>query len=202
LIDHSEHKAIIEYKHAPDEWIYPYTIRQIFEITQDMKLNIDFEITNDGNEDMPYGLGHHFFFPRTPETMVSANIDKFYTSDEDVMPKDLIPPPEECNLSYGVLVDKVNMDNTFTGFSGDATIDWPEFDAKLHINADNEMGFLVVFSPKEENFVCVEPVTNITDAFNAAQNGDEKTGILVLEPNNKKIIRTTLTPEPYRELKK
>jgi aldose 1-epimerase len=198
VVEHHESKAILEYKHTPDEWPYAYTIRQFFEITDD-ELLIDFEIINDGKEDMPYGLGHHFFFPRTPETMVSAKIDKIWTSDEEVMPKDLITPDDEHNLSYGVLVDKVNMDNTFSGWSGEATIDWPEFDAKLHLRADNEMGFLVVFCPKDDKFVCVEPVSNRTDAFNAASDGDKTTGTLILQPSEKKKITISLTPEIYKE---
>jgi len=61
-------------------------------------------------------------------------------------------------------------------------IAWPEWNAGLRIDADPPLGFLVVYSPRGEDFFCAEPVSHCTDAFNLARQGRRDTGMLTLEP--------------------
>ena len=73
------------------------------------------------------------------------------------------------------------IDNLFTGWDGQAVIEWPEWRARLTISATPPLRNLVIYSPADQDFFCIEPVTNITDAFNAADRGEPDTGMIVLE---------------------
>ena len=51
------------------------------------------------------------------------------------------------------------------------------------LSASDNCRFLIIYSPENENFFCLEPVTHCTDAFNKYQAGEADTGIQILEPN-------------------
>jgi hypothetical protein len=53
--------------------------------------------------------------------------------------------------------------------------------ARLLLDADVPLGFLVVYSPAGKDYFCVEPVSHCTDAFNLAAQGRADTGMLTLE---------------------
>ena len=50
------------------------------------------------------------------------------------------------------------------------------------IGADAACDHLVVYVPGGANFLAVEPVTHMTDAFNRADRGEPGTGTRVLAP--------------------
>jgi aldose 1-epimerase len=80
-------------------------------------------------------------------------------------------------------VASLRMDNGFGGWSGEATIHWPESGLTLAIEADPALfRHLVVFIPPGLDFFCVEPVSNANDGFNLFERGVEGTGVRVLEP--------------------
>jgi len=55
-------------------------------------------------------------------------------------------------------------------------------------------GHLVVYTPADEGFFCVEPVSNITDAFNMLARGETGHGVLVLEPDTEVSGWVEFTP--------
>ena len=60
---------------------------------------------------------------------------------------------------------------------------WPETSLSLTIDADPVFGHLVVFVPPGEDFVCVEPVSNVTNGIHQLTDGRDDTGLVVLEPS-------------------
>lgn len=72
--------------------------------------------------------------------------------------------------------------NGFSGWDGRATIEWPEWGARLTIIADSALRRLVIYTPGRETFMCVEPVSHSVDAFNLADAGVPDTGTVVLGP--------------------
>jgi len=76
-----------------------------------------------------------------------------------------------ANLGRGVGADAVALDNCCVGWSGRATIDWPEDGTRLAMTAEPPLDCLVVFTPTGRPFFCVEPVSHVTDAFNLAAAG-------------------------------
>jgi len=172
--------ACLLYRHVPDEWPFAYEMRQHFRLAG-QTLTAIIESRNTGTTAMPYGFGLHPYFTRTPGCRMTAPVQGFWATDQEVMPTTLLPVPAEANLTTGIRLDDVELDNVFTGWSGEALIDWPEYRLAMSMTATTPLRSLVVYAPKNEPYFCAEPVSNITDAFNLCHERDD-TGMLVLEP--------------------
>ena len=200
LISRSEIEATIEYRHRADGWPWDYRARQTFALRDD-GLVLEIEVTNTSPRDMPAGIGFHPYFMRTPEARITAEVAAMWQCDAEVMPVRLLtPPPEERALDKGVVAETVAMDNTFAGWNRQAEIVWPEWRASLTMTADPPLRFLVVFTPPGEDFFCVEPVSNRTDAFNmlAGDESESVGGTRILAPGESLIAKAQLSPRLER----
>jgi len=118
-----------------------------------------------------------------------------WLTDDEVMPTTLTPSRAEADLSRGVKVDAVGLDNCFVGWSRRAAIEWPEPGMRLVLAAEAPLDFLVVYTPPGRPFFCVEPVSHVTDAFNLAAAGRTDTGARTLAPGETWRAVLTLTVE-------
>jgi aldose 1-epimerase len=114
------------------------------------------------------------------------------------MPTERTAVPPGWDLSAGRRVADLALDNVFTGWSGEAVVTWPERAARLSLNATQPLlSFLVVYTPRERDFFCVEPASHCTDAINLAREGVADTGLRVLAPNARRGATVTLTPQLF-----
>jgi len=187
-------QASLLYRHESDDWPFAYEMRQHFQLNA-TSLTVTLESRNTGQVAMPYGFGLHPYFARTPQCRLSAPVRGFWAVDDEVMPTELLPVPDDADLTAGIAVDDVELDNVFTGWSGEAVIAWPEYRLQLAMSTSVPLRFLVVYVPAGETYFCAEPVSNSTDAFNLCQSRDD-TGMLVLEPGDEvtATIRFALQP--------
>ena len=72
------------------------------------------------------------------------------------------------------------VDNVFTEWKGVAMLTDRARPFDTGIAADRAAGFVVVYAPLARDFVAVEPVTHMTDAFNRAARGETGTGTRIL----------------------
>jgi aldose 1-epimerase len=183
--------ATLLYRHEADAWPFAYEMRQHFQLSG-MSLTVTLESRNTGDTAMPYGFGLHPYFARTPQCRLSAPVQGFWAADDEVMPTELISVPEEADLTAGVSIDDLELDNVFTGWSGEAIIAWPEYRLQMAMRASEPLRFLVVYIPQNEAYFCAEPVSNSTDAFNLGKSRDD-TGMQVLEPGEQVSATISLT---------
>ncbi len=176
-----EDTATIAYTHSPDSWPWPYRAEQTFTLG-DGGMSVLMTVTNHSGGPMPAGLGPHPYFVRTPDARISATTGEMWGSDAEVMPTVLAAPTEGMDLNAGLVPSAVAMDNTFIGWNHRAEISWPEWQARLIMEAPSPLDFLVVFTPPGEDYFCVEPVSNMTDAFNQTAAGLGGTGMTILGP--------------------
>ena len=190
------HEALVEYRHAADAWPWAYRATQRFTLAP-TSLSIALTLRNESVASMPAGLGWHPFFPRTPRTTITAEVQAIWLTDAEIMPTTLAPPrPAAADPSRGVAVDAVALDNCFVGWRRRALIEWPESGMRLVMAAEPPLDFLVVYTPAGRAFFCVEPVSHVTDAVNLAAAGRTDTGFRILEPGETLRTAVTLTPEP------
>ena len=64
-------------------------------------------------------------------------------------------------------------------------MDWPECGLTVEITADPVFGFVQLFSTADEDFLCVEPVSNANDGFNLYSAGIEGHGVRVVVPGDR-----------------
>jgi len=115
---------------------------------------------------MPCGLGLHPYFPDAATARLKFSSDGVWYSDKNVLPDRWAALPEHWNFNQSRSVRGANADNCFTGYKGQAEIEWPEKRFRLKIQADNIMQFAVLYVPEGEDFFCFEPVSHMNDAAN------------------------------------
>jgi aldose 1-epimerase len=99
--------------------------------------------------------------------------------DADSLPTDLVTIPPEADYSQLRPASNWTVDNCFTGWSRRAVLDYPTH--RMQIDASEACRQIVVFAPNDgRNFIALEPVTNINNAFALAAKGVAETGVRML----------------------
>ena len=147
-------------------WPFEFRATQRFRLTQ-AALVIDMTLQNLAATTMPCGLGQHPYFPRPPGTRLRADVSGVWRADADMLPLERVPLPTEWDLVRDCPLDGTFIDNCFDGFTGAATVRWPD-GSGLAIEAAAPLDFLVVYNPPAQDYFCVEPVTQLSDGFNIA----------------------------------
>ena len=194
LLHVREHEASLEFRHDAGAWPWAFSATQHF-VLEPSSLTVALALTNESDSAMPAGLGWHPYFPRTPRTKLTADVQAMWLTDDEVMPTTLAAPPPGADLSRGALVDAVALDNCFAGWCRRAVIEWPEAHTRVVMAADSPLDFLVVYTPRGRPFLCAEPVSHVTDAFNLAAAGRPDAGARTLEPGETLRAVVTLSVE-------
>jgi aldose 1-epimerase len=163
------------------EWPFPYRARQAFDIAADT-LTLTLTISNTGGAPFPFGLGWHPFFPRNAATILGFVAGGVWQTDPTLLPARLDPVPPAWDFSSPRPIAATTLDNCFAGWRPPATLRWPDRGLSAAISADAACDHLVVFIPPGRDFLAVEPVTHMTDAFNRAAAGQPDTGTRLLAP--------------------
>ena len=150
---------------------FHYRAQQTFTLCE-AGLRVDLTVTHLGETPMPYGLGQHPYFPRTPQTQLHAPAEGVWLAGETPVPRhhttDLPPDwafstPQNLDAGRGDAASLI--DNVFTGWDGQARIVWPEWGAALDISAAPHTPYFVLYRPVNEVFFCFEPVSHVNNAI-------------------------------------
>jgi aldose 1-epimerase len=190
-------------------WPFPFHATQSFELGEDF-LRMTLTLRNTGDTDQPAGMGWHPYFPRTPQARVRAKVSHMWVNDDQSLPQELIDTGGA--VDDGLPAAQVDLDNVFNGFAGQASIAWPERGMAVDLEADPVLGHVVIFTPPGKPHLAVEPVSNMTDAFNRYARDpapqltelapgvrqDRATGTLILAPGAQATATVTLRPRRLR----
>jgi aldose 1-epimerase len=172
---------------------YAYRALQRLELTEFGFKHL-LEVTHTGANPLPYGLGLHPWLERTASTTISAPENGIWLRTDESLPNGHvapIPPPWDPGAHWPAVGSLV--DNVYTGWSGQARIDWPESGVALHLSASSSApatsdgGYLVIFRPESGPTFCVEPVTHPIDAFHMPG----RTGLKVLAQGERLSLVST-----------
>lgn len=182
----------LRYRHRADSWPWTYEATQTIELTQD-GLSVLLELVNLSDTAMPAGIGLHPYFPKPPGTIVTARLETMWENDDTIVPRTRRSLPQELEFPAGVAMDGVVLDNGFTGWDGLAAIDWPDIGHRLTVRAEGPFGHLIIYAPPGESYMCLEPVSHMTDAVNRPEIADN--GLVTLPPGGRLAGRMALTVE-------
>ena len=194
----TESSVDLHFEHEPDaripgDWPFRYRAQQRIALSGGA-LVITLSAQNLAERPMPFGMGHHPYYPRTASTRVQADVQAMWHADADVLPTHLGPHPAVDALHEGMSPDAFDLDNNFANWSREATIAWPDEQRRLTMTADAPFDHMVVYAPANDPQLCVEPVTNTTDCFNAAVPR-EQVGGCVLQAGEELAAKVTWTPQ-------
>lgn len=150
---------------------YVYEGRQTFTLVED-GLRQALAITNRGDLALPFGLGQHPWFSRTPACRLQARVQGVWLSRPDRMPTGYTDTfPDGWDLGAGVFPDLIVIDNGFGGWDGEARIEWPERRLALHMRSewvlpDGSAGQpdCLLYAPASPPVFCFEPISHPINA--------------------------------------
>jgi aldose 1-epimerase len=151
---------------------YAYEAVQTFRLVEG-GLDQRVQVRHRGAEPLPYGLGVHPWFPRTPATRINAPVQGVWLCGEDPLPlahtRDF---PPGWDLNQGVQAQGPLIDNAYTGWGGQASITWPELGLQLSARMpdfEQDGGaarhFCLIYRPPQGPAFCFEPISQPIDAF-------------------------------------
>jgi len=186
VVERGGHSALLELAHTPssehgDEWPFAYRAQQRFELDAE-GVTLHIEMRNDDARTAPAGLGWHPFFPRPLDTELEFRAQGVWCTDRTLLPLEHTAVPTEWDFADRRALDAVAIDNCFTGWRSPARVHWPSRAATVEIGASAECTHLVVYVPPGRDFLAIEPVSHMTDAFNRASCGIADTGTRTLAP--------------------
>lgn len=173
------------YHHAGDEegWPFPYRAEQTVHLSEE-GLSMTLACTNTGNARMPVGLGLHPYFPKHGDVGWWFSAENAWPPVEGKFPVGATGIPDRLDFSEPKPA-VLGLDQGFGGWNGTAHLIWPQAGLGLSIIGGANLEHLVVYSPEERDYFCVEPVSHAIDAINLATKDVAGTGFRVLDPKHR-----------------
>ncbi|MDO5680137.1 MAG: hypothetical protein Q4G54_07405 [Pelistega sp.] len=182
---------------ASKEWPFSFTLEQTIRLSP-QELRIDLRVCNTGSESMPFGFGHHPFYPCDADTLVQAQVGQAWQGDHEVMPIALIDHPAQPKLAEGLRVQAEEHDTVFVAWQHEARISWLAQGESLVLQASAPQDFFVLYAPANQPWFCAEPFANVTDSFNLrARYTSDVIGGLDIAAGQSHSTWFSLRPEPY-----
>ena len=174
----------LAFRHHAGDWPWDYEARQIFELDESGLL-LCITCRNLSADPMPCGLGHHPFFPCTPETRIDTDATDVWTIDEDVLPIEKRPATGEYDLRDRPACAQ-GLDHGFGGWSGEARIWTPG--EPFEIRLSSPARFFQLYSPSSGGVLVAEPVSHANAAMNAPEEAWAELGFRVLDPGEEMTL--------------
>ena len=160
-----ERSARISYLHdGASGWPFRYRASFGFRLSAS-ELAVDMKLENLEPHAVPGGIGLHPFFVRDSDTTLACRTDSVWREDAELLPTERVALPPEWDFSGPRRVDAVPLDNCFDGWDGHATIVWPQRRLRLQLEATEPFRHLVIYTPPQRPFFCVEPVSHANGAI-------------------------------------
>lgn len=179
VVKRTADSAELHLRHAPDaDWPFACEATQVVRLAAN-SLQLGLKVKNTDRRPMPAGLGFHPFFPLTADTHLQSDWKGMWKMGADSLPTELGPVPPEADFSQLRPAAGWKVDHCFTGWGRRAVLDYPTH--RMQLDASEACRQIVVFAPNDgRNFIALEPVTHVNNAFALAARGVADTGMRML----------------------
>ncbi|EJT03959.1 aldose 1-epimerase [Rhizobium sp. CCGE 510] len=150
---------------------YAYLTRQEIRLAGDV-LVLTLSVENRGEAALPFGLGQHPFFVRTPKTRLTIAADRYWNERPDHLPERPGPVPDYFDFRSEKLLPQRWMNNAFEGWNGQAAIVWPELGIQAALEADGALDRFMLYMPVDRSdFFCLEPMSHLPNGHHLPDLG-------------------------------
>ena len=187
-------QARLVFEHSPpgdpaDEWPFAYGAEMTFALNPD-GLRISLGLVNRDHVPWPAGLGLHPYVARGSGTALRLQADTVWTTAND-LPDRRMAVQGQSEFALGRLLDGAEIDACYAGWGGTATVADADGQASLVLSAGPPMDHLQVYTPAGQDFLGLEPVSNMPDAVNRIGTEADQ-GLRILQPGERLHAVVTL----------
>ena len=157
-------------------------------------LRMELAVQNTAEVSLPFGVGFHPWFVRTPRTSLAMRTAGYWTETADHLPLAHVPTAGHAELDFSTAnrLPAGFLNSAFTGWDGRVTIERPEDSVAIDLVASPPLRTLIVYSPSASaDFVCVEPVSHSVDAHNRSEAGTAPPQVLA--PGDRLTVEATIS---------
>jgi aldose 1-epimerase len=150
------HALVLRHEHHPDEhWPFAFSVHQHFEL-HPAHFSVQLVFTNTAALVQPVGLGWHPYFPKRLSSHLQARVNSRWESDEAQLPTQ---PTAHAGIDDDIA--QMQVDHCFDGWDGTARIR----DGMFALVLSSSLRRLVVYTPHDKDYFCVEPVSHVNNAI-------------------------------------
>jgi aldose 1-epimerase len=163
--------AQLRYVHRADaSWPFDFSITQRIVLSA-TALEHHLVVTNTDRVPQPVGFGWHPYFAKRSRSRLHIELAERWENDANHLPTRKVAQP-------GIDGDVAHLafDHCFEGWRGAARIR----DEKLSLKLTSSLPYLVVYTPEQRDWFCVEPVSHVNNAIHMAEPAAH--GLRSLEP--------------------
>ena len=159
IVSSSALEVVLRYRHRPDaDWPFAFEATQYFTLSP-QGLHLEMVVANQADVAQPIGLGWHPYFPKRARSRLHIELSDRWDNDAAQLPvRKVAQPGIDSDVSH------LDFDNCFEGWRGAARIRDERFSLQLTSSLDR----LVVYTPQDKDFYCVEPVSHVSNAIHMA----------------------------------
>lgn len=147
---------------------FRYQARQTLVLSQ-TGLEVSLGVTSKSAAALPFGVGFHPWFPRSPQTKIRFSADRVWLENEKHLPIAPIDIETKGYWDFSDLTALPNgwINNAFTGWNCICDVEQGAEAVSFRLTASGNLGVALVFSPGcDADFFCFEPVSHPVDAHN------------------------------------
>ena len=163
-----------------DMWKYPdimahFPFAHSIEMTYRLSggvLEVETAVINHSNEAMPLSVAYHPYFQVTDAPRDEWTV-RLPAAQHVSLTKTLVPSGERTPNPYpaSVSLKGLVLDDVFTGVNGDREFSVTGKQQKVSVRFGEKFPVSVVYAPAGRPFICFEPMTGVTNAFNLNHAG-------------------------------
>ena len=173
IVSSSALELVLELRHAGDaDWPFAFTARQYLALDA-ASFSARLQLSNDADVEQPVGLGWHPYFVKRPRSRMHIELSHRWDADATLLPtRKVAQHGIDSDLSH------LDFDNCFEGWRGPARIR----DERFSLQLASSLPYLVVYTPQERDYFCVEPVSHVSNAIHMAEPAAH--GLVALAPGD------------------
>jgi aldose 1-epimerase len=171
IVSSSVLEVVLRLKHAGDaDWPFAFEATQYFTLTP-QSVRVEMVFSNTAEIAQPAGLGWHPYFTKRARSRLHIEVSDRWDCDATQLPvRKVAQPGIDSDVSH------LAFDNCFEGWTGPARIRDEKFSLQLRSSSNR----LVVFTPQDRDYFCVEPVSHVSNAIHMADPAAH--GLRTLQP--------------------
>ncbi|MDQ6680448.1 MAG: aldose 1-epimerase [Pseudomonadota bacterium] len=159
IVSSSAVDVVLRHRHEADaDWPFAFEVSQYFTLSPEA-MSVQMVFTNHAEIAQPVGLGWHPYFPKRPRSRLHIELAERWDADVTELPiRKVAQPGIDSDVSH------LGFDNCFEGWRGPARIR----DERFSLQLTSSLRYLVVYTPQDRDYFCVEPVSHVSNAIHMA----------------------------------